>query len=893
MFGDPRQVHLLPLTSFQRAIRYTSDKPIHDSNARAIVIGKDVYYSPNSSRKPPLPVDNPQYVRDPLKDCVEEFHNPQWWNTEMGYLPFLPTSPHFGSPPFHQLYNKFLETGPRQKRRVRMDSSDIINWSRLEATLTQIFHSFQSTYCIPDMFRVIETSVACQDPFEYPSQFLSVEKKCRNWFAIYMAMVSLGIAVAQVYDGDTETTLVPKWYTTFVQHTDEALLAGVRQQLGQFHPSFPRAGVFLNLCSSQEQPTVDFFVRLNIPVWYPWGSAEESYARQNPSYWAKYMPPADMLQRAHSFLTGVPGLAPPATQGSEEDNRPWALFFSNRARHATGPITARRPPMKVFHWEKDDSGKWQRIAVLKQLRSETLDEYGKNQKVFDERSNEWDCCTEMGDLDAEERQALADEDFESIVDTGPSASELSDAPVSSSDAQVSSSDAQVSSSNDQISSSDGQISSSNAQVSSSALPPVSRSNQLPSALNDSADLSQLSTSHEVSAGTSSESGRNPASYLPEQHSPSDLLHLFYGFVVPPPSVRLHIAQPSEQQIKDLALGVGCSKPDLIHSYVQTPLGRYAPHFFWAMSQSPWVSPSNILFDLARGNPKNIQYRRRIKYLHQLPGDTYLFDFEKEATVEWRICVTDVSLALLILRLDDELCDQDIARKLLEQGSHFWTVFDSAPFDVVPPHPGISRLRLSSYQFSAEDYRTYCHDRDEILCSPRVARQCLMRGGILWRLAMEHASFQDVLAGPTPTATIRHQCRSFSAGPDRFYIDDVLTAHEEEVICGVYYVYTGKVSKEMYICQQTDLSSGQGTQMAKKSWWPLPELWEVLARQPFWQERSEQWYNKRLQELESGSGVPLTTTQWRSRSKMNSVVRRAILNNAEVSKAFLKDLRLRH
>ena len=82
-------------------------------------------------------------------------------------------------------------------------------------------------------------------------------------------------------------------------------------------------------------------------------------------------------------------------------------------------------------------------------------------------------------------------------------------------------------------------------------------------------------------------------------------------------------------------------------------------------------------------------------------------------------------------------------------------------------------------------------------------------------------------------------------------------------------------------------------MAKKSWWPLPELWDVLACQPFWQERSEQWYGRRLQELENGIGMPLTTTQWRSRSKLNSVVRRAILNNTEVSKAFLKDLRLPH
>lgn len=78
-----------------------------------------------------------------------------------------------------------------------------------------------------------------------------------------------------------------------------------------------------------------------------------------------------------------------------------------------------------------------------------------------------------------------------------------------------------------------------------------------------------------------------------------------------------------------------------------------------------------------------------------------------------------------------------------------------------------------------------------------------------------------------------------------------------------------------------------------SWWPLPELWDSQNRQPFWQERSELWFSNRLRELESGQALPLTTTQWRARSKMNAVVRRAILNNTDVSEAFLKDLRLPH
>ncbi len=787
-FGDPNQVHLPPPTSFQRAIQYTSSAPIHEAYARAIVIGTDVYYSPNSSKAPPLPPQSSRYIRNPLKDGVEEFHNPQWWKTDTGYLPFLPTSPQFGCPPFDQLYNRPLETGTRLKRRVRMDSNDVLNWSRLETTLTHIFKSFQSMYCIPDMSPIVRTSLACQDVFEYPSQFQSAEKRCRNWFAMWMAMVSLGIAVAQIYDGDAEDTLVPKWYTQFVHHTDEVVLAGVRQQLGQFNPWFPRAGVFIDLCSPQEQPTVDFFVRLGIPVWYPWGTAQELRARQNPSYWAKYVPPAHMLQRAHSFLSATPDAPPSAAQGFDVDDRPWLVFFANRARRATGPMPIKKPTMKVFHWKKDDNGQWQRTAVLKQLRSEILDDYGKNQKVFDERTNEWDCCSDMGELDAEERQALWDETDECVLSTSQ------DLPPLAPDAS----------------------NISPQQLSVSAPTPVTfnHANSVSSAVH-------FCPSDKLPTDTCLETDHRRAllkestAYMPDLHSPAETLRLFFGFIAPPPSVRLALPKPSEQQIKELALGVGCPNPALIQSYVETPYGRYAPNFFWSMSQSPLIPPSNALFDLARGNTQNIQQRRRIKFLRQLPGDVYLFDFEKEATVEWHICVTDVSLALFIVRLDDELSDYDVAQTLLNQGSPFWTVLPSLPFPVVPSPLGISRLRLSTYQFTAEDYHGYCHDRAEVLTSPRVARQALMRGGILWRLAMEHASFQDVLAGPSIVATIHHQCKPFNKGSDGIYIDDVLTIHEMEVICGVYYVYTGKISINMFFVNTLTLLCRPGQTNSEK------------------------------------------------------------------------------
>lgn len=83
-------------------------------------------------------------------------------------------------------------------------------------------------------------------------------------------------------------------------------------------------------------------------------------------------------------------------------------------------------------------------------------------------------------------------------------------------------------------------------------------------------------------------------------------------------------------------------------------------------------------------------------------------------------------------------------------------------------------------------------------------------------------------------------------------------------------------------------SGKGNQLSTKSWWPSIELWDSLVRQPSWNQRSELWYNNRLQELASGQGVPLTNTQWRAKIKVNSSVRRALANNKVISLAFLKD-----
>lgn len=744
--GKEQPLDLLPPTAFQKAIRFSGIPEITcKTTGRVIVLGTDLFYSPNCSLTPPLPPPPTRtYIRDPLKDSVEEFHQPHWWVLETGYLPFLPTNPNFHSPPFHTLFNDPIKTGPCWKRRVQMDSNDILSWNRLENTLSQLFKSFQSIYSIPQMSPIIRTSLACQNAFENPLHFATAEKRCRNWFSVWMAMVSLGMAIAQVSDGECKSDSMPLWFKTFVRHADEYMISGIWQQLGGFQDRvYSRAGVFLDLSSPQEQPTVEFFIRLGVPVWYIWGPAEESQAVKNAAYWKKYIPPTHLLQREYSNIIQAPA-------SPYEQDRPWETFFKVRELHAeTRPIPAKKPNMKVFRWEKDIGGQWSRIQVTCRMQREILCSYCSRQKKYDERTNEWDIFAAMGDPDSSEMQEEIDSwDYDERF-------------LSS------------------------EIPSTVSEPGAGVLPLQPLPYHLRYRQHSSLMVLDPSGSED---------------YTPDsEHSPADVLRLFFGFVAPPPSVTVRVPfdMVSEQQVQNLALGVGCTPADEMQAYVKTPTGKYAAFFFWAMSQSPWIPPSNAMFDLAPGNPQSPRHSRRLKFLYQLPGNIYVFDFKGESTVDWKIAVRDVADVLFILRLENDMCDYSIARELLNRGMPFFTLLCLPCFIVDPLPKVLPRLRFNDYQFSLVDYDAYCRERDELLCNPRVARQALKCGGILWRLAMKRASFQDVLSGPTTATTLRHQCTSFTSGSDAFWVDDALSDSEAGILAGVYHVYTGKSTLKTY------------------------------------------------------------------------------------------------
>lgn len=101
-------------------------------------------------------------------------------------------------------------------------------------------------------------------------------------------------------------------------------------------------------------------------------------------------------------------------------------------------------------------------------------------------------------------------------------------------------------------------------------------------------------------------------------------------------------------------------------------------------------------------------------------------------------------------------------------------------------------RLHGFQGNAHEYLLYEELRDDFLRSIRYSHAALQVGGIIWRLSLPSLPEDVCLDGP---------CKN-SAGQRMFFIDDmpyngdVLSQHEQDLVCGVYKVLQGQLSRNM-------------------------------------------------------------------------------------------------
>lgn len=235
--------------------------------------------------------------------------------------------------------------------------------------------------------------------------------------------------------------------------------------------------------------------------------------------------------------------------------------------------------------------------------------------------------------------------------------------------------------------------------------------------------------------------------------------------------------------KRLQVSVGLDEDEW--EFLQLPLTHPALEFYAQLSPSPESS------DLAEGSLRSLRQADRLRRL-RVVRSVYVFDFKSDATVPWMIGVANAAIAFYIVRLDPRL--NEISRHLLHNGIAFHTVLSLRTIPKPPRIPDLGTtfhsIRSAGYVFTVQDFDAYVHRRDALLRSPR-GRAALLKGGIVWRLAVEAIGIDECLEGPSIEMIVHRRGLVLPTADPNIELCDDLSIDEPDLIYGVYECFTGK------------------------------------------------------------------------------------------------------
>lgn len=668
-----------------------------------------------------------------------------------------------------------------------IDPQIILGWARLEKNIKDAVELLLSHEHVPAISWIVPSSLGCTGSFRRVRDLRASFIHSKNWFSLFMGALSYAIAVSISHRQEGFYDDMPHWFSFLNEREySQIWLSGIRSSIvATFDSSVDRTGVFVQLCQRhREQFSVDWLCGFGVPVWYPWGT-REAQASLADAHLARFAPLPHQLQENSTFLTTNPSPQPlpttePQTQAfdckfflsllslliyiyfhlgaaSFTVIPSWKAFFEKRrvrnerlkARETPKERQSResrekKPPVKrtkVFMWTRTESGEYRRESFYQAENGMHLDAYGKNQKVYDAFSNEWDCCYEFGQLSSSD---VDDEDIDDNFVMMPTPSAAAE---------------------DQALGPDTPLANPLAPSTSQPAPAVDRSFSVTRPAEISFDWHEFET--------------------------SQILFEFYGFVTPLP-LPTKPSLLSKNESTFLSTVVGLHRND--SEFFTSSAAPFAVEFLRFLDTSK--TPKNTSWDLASGNRMSIvgsELFRRMRVIDNGEERWYVFDFKEAATVPWMVALPNVVDALYVCRLDHtgglQITDFEVARELLNHGIQFSTLLPVKP---LPPSvaPAITvPVRLPGYEFTEDDYYAYEQQRAALLSDPRIARAALLRGGIVWRLAVATLSFDDVLEGPTTAATLQRRGIVIRTS-DGDLCDDGLSQLELDIICGLHHCLTG-------------------------------------------------------------------------------------------------------
>jgi hypothetical protein len=683
-----------------------------------------------------------------------DIYQTRWWTTAYAYLAFVPRFPAFNDPPFDCL--KIISIDKYDEGFI-LGSSIGARWARLEEDLDRAIDILRHRY-----------DIALVRPFR-PSSWLyryfwphriarERAMRSRDWIVIWMAMFSYSVAVATTKSLDTpfdSKFAVPGWYTALYEGgIDEIWISTINMSSAVDFYRTERVGLYVDIVNTEtNQPSIEWFCRCNVPVWYLWNQREIDAIETMP-WLSNYAPASHLLQEAGTIITKLPSVqqspespeapglpeAPESSQAPQAPQAPptqsWREFLDARKRRNDRMIQfetpkekqrrldrLKNPPIagaKMFRWE--DKGNVPRVlireAVRQAYREDVYHEFGVRQRIYDPISNEWDLCEEFGPPDDDEGDDEYDDDegypepipapIEADIDFQPPPREPSPPPLPITEDQL-------------------------------------------------------------------------VEDTPEIYEISQILGDYYGFVRPS-DIPAEVETITPEQRKTVLRALGMARDD--DDIFNTRVGKSVNDFVMKLSSKTHPDPS--CWDLSRTNRRALaRCSDRLKCIRRVADDLWLFDFGEHATVPWKIAVTTVADVLTVCRIDPKARDMAIAQELLKRGIRFRTLHPLRPIPgPVPKQELMIPYRLSGYRFTTRDYDAYLRQRTRILTGPR-GRAALLRGGFVWRLAMQTMGLGDVLKGPSPDVLVRREGFSVSN-----LWDDELTETELDLICGTYICFTG-------------------------------------------------------------------------------------------------------
>jgi hypothetical protein len=236
---------------------------------------------------------------------------------------------------------------------------------------------------------------------------------------------------------------------------------------------------------------------------------------------------------------------------------------------------------------------------------------------------------------------------------------------------------------------------------------------------------------------------------------------------------------------------------------------------------------------------------------------------------------------------------EIASYLLAMGVAFKTLRrQHVPRHLMWPSPpvpmfnaeiplGLGVRYASKDKLSVDDYRHYLAEQDQVIRS-YDGRAAFLSGGIVWRLAIDAMDKRDRAAdGPGIYPTMKN-CVLFDKS---IYVDDVLTKHQEAVICGVYRLLASKyyidyISSFTILNMSTVHIANPDAHVSFMSWWPSASTWRDSGMNVgYWTSSNEKWFRDRRDKILRGEEQPKTASQWRSTIRHHKVDMSRILASA--------------